>query len=745
MKISLERAKRLLDSNLSIITIGDNKIPNSNYNGSVSWKHYQSNPITKEQLESDYNQPNTKGFGIACGYGNVEVIDIDLKILSSLKEQQDFWNEYLQLLRDNINDFDDKFVIYKTVNNGYHILYRCEFIEGNKKIAKLKGYKEAIIESRGKGGYVFIYEKQVSKLTYTEIGEISIKDRETLLECSRFYNYIEEQPEDNKLKNESNVDVTTWDDYNKRTSIYDVIGNDFNIVRRLSDKTIIKRIGAKSAHSGYIYNDSGCMYLFSTGTIYPNEKLISPFTAYSYKNHNGNFKDAAKDLYKQGYGSRVIKEVKSLSKSIVVDKTKIDFPIDIFPVEIQNYMIQCNKTLDSSIDYMGCALLWAKSVIIGNTFKVQVKSGWIESVNIWIAIVGKAGLGKTPSINNIIFPLNKLNNREIKKYQSLKAKYEIYQDMTNEEKKNHEHVPNPSKTQFIVNDITLESLVDLHEDNKNAVGVFKDELAGWFKDMNKYRAGSDLEFWLSSWSNKGISMNRKTAKSSFVESPIIPVMGGVQPSILNQFYTEENKDNGFIDRMLCSFPDLDIEYYNTKEMPIEILQWYEDWLITSFKNIEKITKYNIDKEIEPKLCTLDKEAAIEWERIYNKITKIQNSDNENEYMKSMLPKQKSYVPRFALILHYIDGYQKGEISHSISKDSFLKAEKLSDYFINMAKKIKINSIESQDLKTIIKENKGKSNKELVNIILESNPELNKSIIAEALGISRQMVYKYKKQ
>jgi Rps23 Pro-64 3,4-dihydroxylase Tpa1-like proline 4-hydroxylase len=80
----------------------------------------------------------------------------------------------------------------------------------------------------------------------------------------------------------------------------------------------------------------------------------------------------------------------------------------------------------------------------------------------------------------------------------------------------------------------------LHQESDNCVGVFKDELAGWFKDMNKYREGSDLEFWLSCWSGKAISLNRKTAKSSFVDKPLISVLGGIQPSILNSFYTEDN-------------------------------------------------------------------------------------------------------------------------------------------------------------------------------------------------------------
>jgi hypothetical protein len=95
------------------------------------------------------------------------------------------------------------------------------------------------------------------------------------------------------------------------------------------------------------------------------------------------------------------------------------------------------------------------------------------------------------------------------------------------------------------------------------------------------------------------------------------------------------------------------------------------------------------------------EAKIEWIRIFNKITEVQNSDNESEYMKSMLPKQKAYIPRFALLLHAFNIGLTGDLgTGQITKDEILKAEKLSNYFIAMAKKVKVDSIEASEIKTI---------------------------------------------
>ena len=740
--ITLERARQLIDHNLSLIPIGDKKTP------WIKWKEYQTSVVSKDTFETYYKDARTLGIGICTGYDNLEVIDVDLKVLHSLKEQQDFWNEYLSFLQDNIDSFDEKFVIYKTINNGYHILYRCNKIEGNKKIAKLKDQQEAIIETRGIGGYVFVYENQISKNSYTEIQEISELDREVLLEVSKTYNYSEEKISHEPLNKEyDKSDLKPWVDYNNKVTIFDIIGNDFEIVRQLKDKYIIKRHGAQSAHSGYVYKNSGCMFLFTTATCYPNEKLISPFAAYTYKNFNGDFKLAASDIYKKGYGSRIVKELKELHKKPEINTEDLIFPIDIFPVSIQNYILQCNKTLNSSIDYMGCSFMWMASVIIGNALQMKIKNGWNEIGTLWIAIVGKAGLGKTPSISNIIFPLMKANNAEVKNFIKQNEKYQAYISLDKESQKLTEQIKKPVKNQFIVNDITLEALIDLHEDSDNGVGVFKDELAGWFKDMNKYRAGSDLEFWLSSWSGKSVSMNRKTAKSSFVEKPLIPVLGGIQPSILNIFYTEENKDNGFIDRMLLSYPELEIEGYNDNEMSKDVLEWYESWVIKFYESVKtNILKRNIEQEIEPITCKFDPLAKIEWIRIFNEITEIQNSHDENEYMKSMLPKQKSYIPRFSLLINTIECFfGDSDNVAEVTKESILKAEKLSKYFIAMAKKIKIDTVEKYDIKKLLELNKNKTIKEQFAELYKQNKDLNRTEVSELLGVTRNTIQRYIKE
>jgi hypothetical protein len=348
----------------SLVTVGEEKKPN------FTWTKNQTVKLTEYEFLKRYNYKGgiikkdgeeltpTKNIGIITGFEDLECIDIDLKVFNTTTEKEEFWNEYLSLLKENIYDFDSKIVVYKTKNGGYHLIYKCKTIVGNKKIAKLKGHTEALIESRGgnedngKGGkkgfgYIFVYpENKVGRLTYFDVQYITEKEREIIWNISKAYDYKEpkpiEIPKEKTISKNKNTsvksfewgDLKPWDDFNNQTNIWDVISDEFSVVKedRKKSFTLIKRHGSESAHSGYIYENNNCLFLFSTGTIYPAETPLSPAQAYTFKFHGGNFKEASIDLYEQGFGDRV--QYKELEKAIIpkekIEIKEMDFPIDIF-------------------------------------------------------------------------------------------------------------------------------------------------------------------------------------------------------------------------------------------------------------------------------------------------------------------------------------------------------------------------------------------------------------------------------
>lgn len=426
--------------------------------------------------------------------------------------------------------------------------------------------------------------------------------------------------------------------------------------------------------------------------------------------------------------------IKEKMNALITVEKKSEFPIEIFPKPIQSYILEANSTLDSNIDYVGCSLLWGISSVIGNSCCVEVKSGWKEYANIWIAIIGNQGVGKTHSISMAIRPFEYINSKLITSYP---RKHKAWQD-SNDSPENE-----PKPEQFIVNDITIEALVSLHSRNQNCIAMFREELDGWVKNMSRYSNGSDLPFWLSTWSGKAVSMNRKSG-DSYLARPFIPILGGVQPEILDTFSTQENKVNGFMDRILLCCPEIQVENYNTKEMSSEAIQYYDDYVSKFYNSIKMDIRTNEDEEIIPNKFRFDDAAKYEWEKIFNTITMMQNSDEENEYMKSVLPKQKSYIPRFSLMIHLFNNFEAVSIPEFITAETVLKAWELSKYFIKQAQKVKVSAKETKTIASIMTANKELTPKEIFDIMLKKGDKINYTKVAEILNVTRATLYNWSK-
>ncbi len=109
---------------------------------STTWLPYQTRIAELCEIESWFSRP--AGIGIVCGAvsGGLEVIDFDD---GSLFEP---WHSI-------VSHIVDRLPVVETPSGGWHVLYRCDEIGGNVKIAcDPKREKQTLIETRGQGGYI---------------------------------------------------------------------------------------------------------------------------------------------------------------------------------------------------------------------------------------------------------------------------------------------------------------------------------------------------------------------------------------------------------------------------------------------------------------------------------------------------------------------------------------------------------------------------------------------------------------
>lgn len=365
------------------------------------------------------------------------------------------------------------------------------------------------------------------------------------------------------------------------------------------------------------------------------------------------------------------------------------FPVEIFPLPIQQVIKATNENLNFPIDFIGASLLYAVSVAVGNTHSVEVKKGFQQSAVLYLAIVGRAGTTKSHPLSFALQPIVEQDKRTYRQYEQQRQQYEQAVNLSKKERE-QQAIDEPIKPvwqKFLLSDFTPEALAEVHKFNKRGIGVYVDELAGWFKNFNRYNKGSEMEFWLSQWSGKPINIDRKTGEPIFIPLPFISVAGTIQKGILNELAKESRTQNGFIDRILFVIPDnIQKEYWNETDLPHVVSENWES-IISKLLNLS-ITN---DETLNPSPAVLKftpeaKRILFEWQ----KANTDQCNEAENEAVSGIFSKMDMYVLRLALILEMMRYACNESDKQAVSIEAVQGAVKLVEYFKSSA--VKVNSI-----------------------------------------------------
>ena len=367
------------------------------------------------------------------------------------------------------------------------------------------------------------------------------------------------------------------------------------------------------------------------------------------------------------------------------------FPVEVFPRPIQEIISATNESLNFPIDFIGSSMLYAASVAIGNTHKVEVKKGFQESGVLYLSIVARPGTNKTHPLSFALQPIVEQDKRTYKLYEQQRKEFEKSASLSKKErdKQSIGDPVIPVWQKYLLSDFTPEALAEVHKFNKRGIGVYVDELAGWFKNFNRYTKGSEMEFWLSAWNSKPINIDRKSGEPVFIPTPFISVAGTIQNGVLSELAKDRRTQNGFIDRMLFVIPDnLQKPYWNEKEILPSII---ENWgrIIQNLLTLS----IQLDETLNPipKLLMFTPEAKqllFAWQRTNTD----QCNEAENEALSGIYSKLDMYAVRLALILEMMHWACKGtdEPVMHVGLEATSGALNLVEYFKKSA--VKVNSI-----------------------------------------------------
>jgi hypothetical protein len=389
--------------------------------------------------------------------------------------------------------------------------------------------------------------------------------------------------------------------------------------------------------------------------------------------------------------SETLEHVKGILQECnkIQDRKTNRFPVEVFPLPIQQVITATNENLNFPIDFIGASLLYAVSVAVGNTHSVEVKKGFQQSAVLYLAIVGRAGTTKSHPLSFALQPIVEQDKRTYRQYEQQRQEYEQAVNLSKKERE-HQAIDEPTKPvwqKFLLSDFTPEALAEVHKFNKRGIGVYVDELAGWFKNFNRYNKGSEMEFWLSQWSGKPINIDRKTGVPVFIPLPFISVAGTIQKGILNELAKDSRTQNGFIDRILFVIPDnIKKECWSETDLPPVVSENWES-IISNLLSLSVTNDDTLNPSPEVLKFTPEaKKLLFEWQ----KANTDQCNEAENEAVSGIFSKMDMYVLRLALILEMMRFACNESSKQAVSIEAVQGAVKLVEYFKSSA--VKVNSI-----------------------------------------------------
>lgn len=378
-----------------------------------------------------------------------------------------------------------------------------------------------------------------------------------------------------------------------------------------------------------------------------------------------------------------IRELRSQVIASSCNKQVPEFPMSYFPTKIQAFIQEAKDSLNYPIDFTASSILFACSLATGKSRKISVKKGWIENCALFMALIGRPGVNKSHPLSLALSPLDKMDEKNHEQYKRDMEEYKQYLELSNEEKKAQglPEMQKPVSKKFLLDDVTQEAVISIHENNPRGIGINSEELGKWLKSFNRYNSGGEEDFWISAWSGKKIAVDRNTKEPKQIFNPFISVIGTTHPKVLGEMTKDHRLNNGFFDRFLLTFPeDIAKPYWNEKEMGDEVYASYED-VIVKLANLT----YTPDCESNA-IMTYSPEAkdvVMEWQ----KCNADQYNEVEDDKMQEILSKSEVYINRLALIMEVMFQACEDIYSHEVKVRSVNAAIQLTEYFKSTARKV----------------------------------------------------------
>jgi putative DNA primase/helicase len=274
------------------------------------------------------------------------------------------------------------------------------------------------------------------------------------------------------------------------------------------------------------------------------------------------------------------------------------FDYDLLTPVLRRRVEDIAERMQCPPDFPAVALIVSLASVIGRRAAIAPKEhdDWTVIPNLWGSVVGRPGVMKSPPLAEIMKPLQHLQVKALEAFdqemsergatslvreQNTKVTKARIQKLLKEKKTALADQEaralldcgdsEPVCRRYVVNDSTVEKLGEILNENPCGVLLFRDELNGFFRTLEKNGRESDRAFYLECWNGDGAFTYDRIGRGTLhIESACVSILGGIQPGPMTDIVRNlaGSGDDGLLQRFqLLVWPDPSRSWRNIDRRP----------------------------------------------------------------------------------------------------------------------------------------------------------------------------------
>lgn len=282
------------------------------------------------------------------------------------------------------------------------------------------------------------------------------------------------------------------------------------------------------------------------------------------------------------------------------------FDFDLLPNAVRGWVFDVAERIQCPPDFPAVAMMVCLSSVIGRKAGIKPKrrDDWLVIPILWGMLIGRPGVMKSPALMAVILFLDRLAAEALKRFEDAVADYEVtrtlkelMRDAAKEKARAHakkgqeaeaeqelakalakspqgDDDKPPAHRRYKAVDSSVEALGEILMDNPWGTLVYRDELYGLLKSLDREGQEGSRAFYLQGHDGNQDFISDRIGRGKYLRIPAVcfAMLGGIQPGRLKTYVrdavTGGAGDDGLLQRFgMAVWPDVAGEWVDVDEWP----------------------------------------------------------------------------------------------------------------------------------------------------------------------------------